>query len=556
MADTVLQTVPLGFQWPTIDPFLFCVHHDDAYPAGNEVAGPAASLDGRDLGQDFEGIDGWRMYHGRDVPGFPSHPHRGFETVTYVRRASSTTPTRSGRPPASAGRRPVAHRRGGHRPLRDVPAARRSSSPNPLELFQIWVNLPAEDKLVDPHFAMLWDGDIPRVRHTDADGHRTEVTVIAGALDGLAPAAPPPHSWASRPDADVAIWHLRIEPGARWTLPAAPGPDTVRTLYVFEGDELAIDGTEVGRQHRRGGPLRPSTSSSRAPVASEVLVLQGRPIGEPVARYGPFVMNDGGGDRAGLRRLPGDAVRRLAVAVRRAGAPRAARSASPADPTASREEPVPAEFTGSSGSLTPSVQVCARTPDGNTARPRPVTEGDTWPSSIERCGPHRSATSSGSRPASGTDRPVADARRPLSPARRRRAPAEPRLRPLGRARPGGDRAGVAHLPPGRPRPPPPPRRGARRRHRRRTAPVRAAPSRSSPGDRWSWPRRPTDPWWAALDALRIDGAALRRRLAVAGIGGARRRHRPVPGARPHAHQAALRRHGGLLRRVGPGGPAA
>ena len=65
MADTVLQTVPLGFQWPTIDPFLFCVHHDDAYPAGNERRGPAASLDGRDLGQDFDGLDGWRMYHGR-----------------------------------------------------------------------------------------------------------------------------------------------------------------------------------------------------------------------------------------------------------------------------------------------------------------------------------------------------------------------------------------------------------------------------------------------------------------------------------------------------------
>ena len=75
--------------------------------------------------------------------------------------------------------------------------------------------------------------------------------MIAGALDGQVPPAPPPHSWASRADADVAIWHIRMEPGARWTLPAAAGPDTVRTLYVFEGDELRIDGHEVGGQHRR-----------------------------------------------------------------------------------------------------------------------------------------------------------------------------------------------------------------------------------------------------------------------------------------------------------------
>ncbi|MGZ6998213.1 MAG: pirin family protein, partial [Acidimicrobiia bacterium] len=46
----VRQTVPLGPQWPTIDPFLFCAHHDDAYPAGNEQLGPDASLAGRNLG--------------------------------------------------------------------------------------------------------------------------------------------------------------------------------------------------------------------------------------------------------------------------------------------------------------------------------------------------------------------------------------------------------------------------------------------------------------------------------------------------------------------------
>ncbi len=114
--------VPSG---PPIDPFLFCAHHDDAYPAGDARLGPAASLEGRQIGMDFDGRDGWRMYHGDVVPGFPQHPHRGFETVTYVRRGvidhsdSLGATARFG-----AGRRPVAHRRSGHRPLGDVPAAR------------------------------------------------------------------------------------------------------------------------------------------------------------------------------------------------------------------------------------------------------------------------------------------------------------------------------------------------------------------------------------------------------------------------------------------------
>ena len=79
-ADAVTAVAPLQAQWQTKDPFLFCVHHDDLYPAANEHFGPAASLEGRRMGSDFEGKDGWRMYHGRVVPGFPSHPHRGFET--------------------------------------------------------------------------------------------------------------------------------------------------------------------------------------------------------------------------------------------------------------------------------------------------------------------------------------------------------------------------------------------------------------------------------------------------------------------------------------------
>src|SRR5512134_2456183 len=85
MSNPILQVSPLGSRWQTADPFLFCVHHIDHFPKGNDQLGPAASLAGRAIGADFEGKDGWRMYHGEVVPGFPQHPHRGFETVTIVR---------------------------------------------------------------------------------------------------------------------------------------------------------------------------------------------------------------------------------------------------------------------------------------------------------------------------------------------------------------------------------------------------------------------------------------------------------------------------------------
>ena len=86
VSSPIVNIQPLGMPWATIDPFLFCVYHDDKYPEGNAQMGPNASLAGRQIGQDFSYKDGWSMYHGETVPGFPPHPHRGFETVTIVRK--------------------------------------------------------------------------------------------------------------------------------------------------------------------------------------------------------------------------------------------------------------------------------------------------------------------------------------------------------------------------------------------------------------------------------------------------------------------------------------
>lgn len=290
MTDTVLVTHPLGLSWPTADPFLFCVHHDDAYPAANEQMGPAASLEGRSLGQDFEGKDGWRMYHGQVVPGFPQHPHRGFETVTIVRRGYIDHSDSLGAA-ARYGRGDVQWLTAGGGVVHSemFPLIDREK-PNPLELFQIWLNLPKTDKLVDPYFTMFWDGDIPRRTFTDDKGRKTEVTVIAGELDGAKALSPPPSSWAAREEAAVAIWCLRMEPGAVWAMPpAASGAG--RTLYFFSGPSMKIAERSVNKHVaaalRDDVPVLLEAGDGEC----ELLLLSARPIKEPIVQYGPFVMN-------------------------------------------------------------------------------------------------------------------------------------------------------------------------------------------------------------------------------------------------------------------------
>jgi quercetin 2,3-dioxygenase len=289
-ASPILRVFPLGVPWQTFDPFLFCVHHDDAYPAGNEHLGPAASLAGRDLGQDFAGKDGWRMYHGDTVPGFPGHPHRGFETVTIVRRGLIDHSDSLGAA-ARFGGGDVQWLTAGKGIVHSemFPLLDRTGD-NPLELFQIWLNLPRASKMVEPYFSMLWDHAIPRHVARDGSGRTTEITIVAGALADVTPLAPPPHSWAARDESGVAIWSIRMAPDAEWTLPpAARGMN--RGLYFFRGTRLAAgDRTLVdhaGMQLRPDAPL----AFTAGPDGAELLLLQGRPIGEPVVQYGPFVMN-------------------------------------------------------------------------------------------------------------------------------------------------------------------------------------------------------------------------------------------------------------------------
>lgn len=287
----VRDVVPLeGMQWPTTDPFLFCAYHVDAYPAGDAAMGPAASLAGRRIGRDFEGRDNWRMYHGTQVPGFPRHPHRGFETVTVVRRGMLDHADSVGAT-ARYGEGDVQWLTAGtglqHAEMFPL---LRSDADNPLELFQLWLNLPARDKRVPAYFTMMWSEDIPRVVRRDAAGRRVELVLSAGAFEGVTPPSPPPNSWASRAESDVAIWSITMDAGARFTLPSV-GSRTERTLYVHRGEGVLVGERSVVNRSAvsLAGPL--PVVLQAGPQAVEILLLQGVPIGESVARRGPFVMN-------------------------------------------------------------------------------------------------------------------------------------------------------------------------------------------------------------------------------------------------------------------------
>jgi hypothetical protein len=129
MRDPIIQTSPLGSRWQTEDPFLFCVHHIDHYPQGNSSLGPDAPLAGHEIGQDFEGKGGWRMYHGDVVPGSRSIRTAASRPSPSSVPGTSITPTRWGDGEVRHGRRAVADCRRRRGALRDVSAAATPTGP-------------------------------------------------------------------------------------------------------------------------------------------------------------------------------------------------------------------------------------------------------------------------------------------------------------------------------------------------------------------------------------------------------------------------------------------
>ena len=279
---------------PTPDPFLFCVYHKDAYPEGPVGKSMEAPYPGN--GQDFDPRAPYRMYHGRKIPGFPQHPHRGFETITatiegIVDHADSL---------GNAGRygegdvqwmtagKGVVH--GEMFPLVNI------DKPNHTRFFQIWLNLPKKDKMVEPSFAMFWANNVPKFVSEDAKANVTSWFGNYFLDPGTKQNIPPSNSWASDPSNDVAVLHILLSPGGKLVIPKANEDGVNRSLYLVEGHDFSvlIGGEPV--QDKMVIDVDPSVEIELyLPESSnngvEFLMLQGKPILEPVAQHGPFVMN-------------------------------------------------------------------------------------------------------------------------------------------------------------------------------------------------------------------------------------------------------------------------
>ena len=214
--------------------------------------------------------------------GAPDHPHRGFETVTYVLAGENEHRDSFGNADVLRPGDVQWMTAGGGVIHSEMPTERFHREGGVQEGFQIWVNLPAVDKMMTPRYQTLRAEDIPQV--SSADG-RVAVRVIAGEALGR----------AARIDTRVPIQmlHFTIQPGGA-TLQSVPAEQN-GLIYVFKG-VARIGGDQ--REVREGqaallesGDTVAIGVNAAASGPAELLLLSGKPLNEPVARYGPFVMN-------------------------------------------------------------------------------------------------------------------------------------------------------------------------------------------------------------------------------------------------------------------------
>jgi len=287
----IKSITPLEFPWETQDPFVFCVYSRDEYPSGNKQLGVDPDhLHGRNIGNDFAIKDGWRMYHGKTIPGFPPHPHRGFETITINKEGiidHTDSTGASGRFGAGDVQWMTAGKGIQHSEM--FPMIHEDKA-NPLEIFQIWLNLPKKDKFVEPHYKMFWHDKLPVIRARDENGNLTEVDVVAGNITGTQALDPTPNSWAANPDNCVAILTIKMAAGAKWLLPAVSG-NVNRTLYFYRGSSIELGGTTVAVNNQVRLDAGVDAEIQNGSEEAYFLVLQGKPIEEPVVLEGPFIMN-------------------------------------------------------------------------------------------------------------------------------------------------------------------------------------------------------------------------------------------------------------------------
>jgi len=219
-------------------------------------------------------------YAAGEAVGAPDHPHRGFETVTYLLAGEVEHEDSTGR----AGRlgpgdvqwmtagRGVVHA--------EMPSDRVQREGGRVHGFQLWVNLPARDKMIPPRYQEIPKERLPRAESEDG---KAAVTVIAGEALGARAVI--------ETRTPIAYHDWTLAPGAR--VDVALPDDFTGFAYVFEGEAI-VGGARVPdggcARFEEGGPLRLEVPASAAAPA-RLLVVAGRPLREPVARYGPFVMN-------------------------------------------------------------------------------------------------------------------------------------------------------------------------------------------------------------------------------------------------------------------------
>ena len=210
------------------------------------------------------------------IAGFPNHPHRGFETVTYMlagRMRHRDNHGNSGLLTAGSVQWMTAGRGIVHSEMPE-------QEDGLMWGFQLWVNLPAKDKMTAPRYQDIAPEKIPAL--DPASGVR--VKLVAGELDGQ-------HGPVNAVATEPVFMDVSLQPGASWRAPLPAGHSGF--AYVFEGSAmLGADGEDVNRGElavlKGDGPLELINASDDP---ARVLVVAGKPLREPVAHYGPFVMN-------------------------------------------------------------------------------------------------------------------------------------------------------------------------------------------------------------------------------------------------------------------------
>ncbi|QZE14999.1 pirin family protein [Halosquirtibacter laminarini] len=277
----------LNIPWKTQDPFLFGTYHHERYPGGDDNLGLSHGLEGRNKGNDFSGKDGWSMYHGSHIPGFPSHPHCGFETVSIVTEGMVDHSDSMG-----------AHGRFGDGDVQWLTAGNGinhsemfpmlNKNANPLKIFQLWLNLPAKSKSATPYYQMLWSEDIPKLTLKDSHQKNTILNLISGYYGDKISLSPNPDSWAADPNNHVQIWTLDMEAGATFVIP--PLEENVnRSLYFYQGDTVTIEEEVIESDHMVELKSEKEIVLHNGDQRGLFVFLQGKPIAEPVVQYGPFV---------------------------------------------------------------------------------------------------------------------------------------------------------------------------------------------------------------------------------------------------------------------------